>query len=133
MIAMNDEQQAAARALLGLQNQAPKPKRASIASLLHSTTPPPPVLQSTTPAMSSSLVARSAFNRSIAAALARRSLRPLALQGLSSSPSCRSPCMDLVFARVRGKPVGMYANVQLQHEERQMLHTSLVVVSTPNL
>ena len=39
--------------------------------------------------------------------------------------------MQFAFARVRGKPVGMYANVQLQHEERQMLHTSLVVVSTP--
>ena len=105
-------------------------RRFATTDLLHnarlSSLPP-----STTPAMSSSLVARSAFNRNIAAALARRSLRPLALQGLSSSPSCRSPCMDLAFARVRGKPVGMYANVQLQHEEQQMLHTSLVVVSTP--
>ncbi|KAI0764862.1 mitochondrial inner membrane protein [Fomes fomentarius] len=35
--------------------------------------------------MSSSLVARSAYNRNVAAALARRSLRPLALQGAADS------------------------------------------------
>ncbi|RDX54616.1 mitochondrial inner membrane protein [Lentinus brumalis] len=43
--------------------------------------------------MSSSLVARSAFNRNVAAAFARRSLRPLALQGAAD------------FAYVPGGPI----------------------------
>lgn len=51
---------------------------------LHTTSPTPPSASSpppTTPAMSAALVARSAFNRNVASALARRSLRPMALQG----------------------------------------------------